>query len=141
LLGFHSTGALINWIPLFTFAVLFGLSMDYHVFVLSRIREAAARGLSTRDAIREGIASSAGTVTSAALVMVSVFAIFASLHMIEMKELGLGLAVAVLVDAVVIRAIVLPSSMMLLGRRNWWPGRLPSPAGTPAAEPRPLVGV
>jgi RND superfamily putative drug exporter len=122
LLGFHSTGALINWIPLFTFAVLFGLSMDYHVFVISRIREAVQRGLSTREAIREGITTSAGTVTSAALVMVSVFAIFASLHMIEMKELGIGLAVAVLVDALVVRAIVLPSLMMLLGRWNWWPG-------------------
>jgi RND superfamily putative drug exporter len=125
LLGFHSTGALINWIPLFTFAVLFGLSMDYHVFVLSRIREAAARGLSTRDAVREGITGSAGTVTSAAIVMVSVFSIFASLHMIEMKELGIGLAVAVLVDALVVRAIVLPSLMTLLGRWNWWPGRAP----------------
>ena len=124
LLGFKSTGALINWIPLFTFVVLFGLSMDYHVFVISRIREAAQRGLSTREAIREGIAGSAGTVTSAAVVMVSVFAIFASLHMVEMKELGVGLAVAVLVDALVVRTILLPSLMMLLGRWNWWPGRI-----------------
>ncbi len=140
LLGFHTTGSLINWIPLFTFVVLFGLSMDYHVFVISRIREAAARGLSTRDAIREGITGSAGTVTSAALVMVSVFAIFASLHMIEMKELGVGLAVAVLVDALVVRTIVLPSLMMLLGRWNWWPGRV---RVTPeaAAQPAELVGV
>ena len=130
LLGFHSTGTLINWIPLFTFAVLFGLSMDYHVFVLSRIREAAAQGMSTRDAIREGITSSAGTVTSAAVVMISVFAIFASLHLVEMKELGVGLAVAVLVDAVVVRMIVLPSLMMLLGRWNWWPGRIPAPQVT-----------
>jgi RND superfamily putative drug exporter len=131
LLGFRSTGTLINWIPLFTFAVLFGLSMDYHVFVISRIREAAARGLPTREAIREGITGSAGTVTSAALVMVSVFAIFASLHMIEMKELGIGLAVAVLVDALVVRAIVLPSLMMLLGRWNWWPGRVARPVPAP----------
>lgn len=99
LLGFHSTGAVINWIPLFTFSVLFGLSMDYHVFVLGQIREAAARGAGPRDAIRIGITRSAGTVTSAAFVMVSVFAIFASLHMVEMKQLGVGLAVAVLVDA------------------------------------------
>ena len=141
LLGFHSTGTVINWIPLFTFSVLFGLSMDYHVFVLSRIREAVRRGLSTRDAIREGIAGSAGTVTSAAIVMVSVFAIFASLHMIEMKELGISLAVAVLVDAVVVRAIVLPSLMTLLGRWNWWPGRVR--AGGPAQTERPaeLVAV
>jgi RND superfamily putative drug exporter len=140
LLGFRSTGALINWIPLFTFAVLFGLSMDYHVVVISRIREATARGLSTRDAIREGITGSAGTVTSAALVMVSVFAIFASLHMIEMKELGIGLAVAVLVDALVVRVIVLPSLMMLLGRWNWWPGRVPANAA-PARAPEELVSV
>jgi RND superfamily putative drug exporter len=133
LLGFRSTGALINWIPLFTFVVLFGLSMDYHVFVISRIREAAERGLPTREAIREGIAGSAGTVTSAAVVMVSVFAIFASLHMVEMKELGVGLAVAVLVDALVVRTILLPSLMMLLGRWNWWPGRL-RVAGQPRTE-------
>jgi RND superfamily putative drug exporter len=140
LFGFRSTGTLINWIPLFTFAVLFGLSMDYHVFVISRIREAVARGLSTRDAIREGITTSAGTVTSAALVMVSVFAIFASLHMVEMKELGLGLAVAVLVDALVVRVIVLPALMMLLGSWNWWPGRVRvDPQPVPA--PGELVGV
>ncbi len=114
--------------------------MDYHVFVLSRIREAAERGRPTRDAIREGITGSAGTVTSAAIVMVSVFSIFASLHMIEMKELGIGLAVAVLVDALVVRAIVLPSLMMLLGRWNWWPGRL---ARRPEPEPveRQLLAV
>jgi RND superfamily putative drug exporter len=140
LLGFRSTGKIINWIPLFTFAVLFGLSMDYHVFVLSRIREAVARGLSTREAVREGITRSAGTVTSAAIVMVSVFAIFASLHMIEMKELGLGLAVAVLVDAVVIRAIVLPSVMTLLGRWNWWPGRI-ARRPEPVARTAELAGV
>ncbi len=109
LLGFHSTGTVINWIPLFTFAVLFGLSMDYHVFVLGHIREAQRAGCRPRDAVRTGIVRSAGTVTSAAIVMVSVFAIFASLHMIEMKELGLGLAVAVLVDALVVRVVVLPA--------------------------------
>src|ERR1700760_3276750 len=128
LLNFHSTGGVITWIPLFTFAVLFGLSMDYHVFVLSRIREAAASGLPTRDAVRQGLLRSGGTVTSAAVVMVSVFAIFASLHMVEMKELGVGLATAVLIDAVVVRVIVLPSLMTLLGRWNWWPGRRPQPA-------------
>ncbi len=122
LLGFTSTGAVINWIPLFTFAVLFGLSMDYHVFVISRIREAVQSGVPTREAVRVGITSSAGTITSAAVVMVSVFAIFAGLHMIEMKEMGVGLAVAVLVDALVVRAVVLPSLMTLLGRWNWWPG-------------------
>jgi putative drug exporter of the RND superfamily len=118
LLGFHSTGTVINWIPLFTFAVLFGLSMDYHVFVLGHIREAQRDGRSTADAVRTGITRSAGTVTSAAVVMVSVFAIFASLHMIEMKEMGLGLAVAVLVDALVVRIVILPAFLMLLGRRT-----------------------
>jgi RND superfamily putative drug exporter len=141
LLGFTSTGAVINWVPLFTFAVLFGLSMDYHVFVISRIREAAAEGLSTREAVKRGITRSAGTVTSAALVMVSVFAIFASLHMIEMKELGLSLAVAVLIDALVVRTIVLPSLMTMLGRFNWWPGRVPGRpgSGAPAVAPGPVV--
>jgi putative drug exporter of the RND superfamily len=138
LLGFESTGALINWIPLFTFAVLFGLSMDYHVFVLSSIREAAARGVPLHDAVPVGITRSAGTVTSAALVMVSVFAIFASLHMVEMKELGLGLAVAVLVDALVVRGVVLPSLLVLLGRRIWWPSRGPA---VPTAPPRELVAI
>ncbi len=134
LLGFRSTGALISWIPLFTFAVLFGLSMDYHVFVLSRVREAARQGLPMPDAVREGISATAGTVTSAAIVMVSLFSIFASLHMIEMKELGLGLAVAVLVDALVVRVIVLPSLLVLLGRASWWPGRAPASRTALAAE-------
>lgn len=123
-LDFHSTGALISWIPLFTFAVLFGLSMDYHVFVVSRIREAAANGLSTREAVRSGVLRSAGTVTSAALIMVSVFAIFAALHMTEMKQLGVGLAAAVLVDALVVRTVLLPAAIALLGERVWWPGSL-----------------
>ena len=125
LLDFTSTGAVINWIPLFTFAVLFGLSMDYHIFVISRIREAAASGMGTRDAVRAGITRSAGTVTSAAIVMISVFAIFASLHMVEMKELGFGLAIAVLLDTIVVRVIILPSLMLLLGPWNWWPRGLP----------------
>ncbi len=128
LLNFHSTGGVITWIPLFTFAVLFGLSMDYHVFVLSRIREAAASGLSTRDAVRQGILRSAGTVTSAAIVMVSVFSIFASLHLVEMKELGVSLAAAVLIDAVLVRAVVLPSLLVLLGKDRWAPK-----SGTPVA--------
>jgi putative drug exporter of the RND superfamily len=129
LLDFRSTGAVITWIPLFTFAVLFGLSMDYHVFMISRIREAAATGLSTRDAVRQGILRSAGTVTSAAIVMVSVFSIFASLHMVEMKELGLSLAAAVLIDAVLVRAVVLPSLLVVLGKRRWSPAAPTSAPG------------
>ncbi|WP_203416697.1 MMPL family transporter [Jiangella ureilytica] len=123
LLDFTSTGSVVVWIPLFLFVILFGLSMDYHVFVVSRIREAADRGLPIRAAVREGITSSAGTVTSAALVMVAVFGLFAAMRVIEMKQMGVGLAVAVLIDAVVIRAVVLPSLMALLGNANWWAPR------------------
>jgi RND superfamily putative drug exporter len=123
LLDFHSTGAIVSWMPLFVFTVLFGLSMDYHVFVVSRIREAAMRGMPTREAVRVGITSSAGVVTSAAVVMISVFAIFATLSMIEMKQLGFGLGVAVFIDAMIVRVLVLPALMSLLGKANWWPSR------------------
>ena len=105
---------------MFLFVVLFGLSMDYHVFVVSRIRELALRGLPTRDAVREGIVSSAGTVTSAAVVMVAVFAIFATLTGLEFKQMGVGLASAILLDATLVRAVLLPAAMTLLGRWNWW---------------------
>jgi len=124
LLGFRSSGAIAAWVPLFLFVMLFGLSMDYHVFVVSRIREAVASGLPTKEAVAEGITRSAGVVTSAAAIMVSVFAVVATLSMIEMKQLGVGLAVAVLLDALVIRVLVLPALMALLGRANWWPGRV-----------------
>jgi putative drug exporter of the RND superfamily len=120
LLGFHSNGAVISWLPLFLFVVLFGLSMDYHVFVVSRVREAMQRGLSTRDAVADGVTRSAGTVTSAAVVMVGVFGIFATLSLLDFKQLGIGLAVAVLLDATVVRAVLLPSAMTVLGRWNWW---------------------
>ncbi len=120
LLGFTSMGAIVSWLPLFLFVVLFGLSMDYHVFVVSRIREAVLRGVPTREAVAEGITGSAGTVTSAAIVMVAVFSIFATLSTIDMKQLGIGLAAAILLDATIIRAVVLPSLMTLLGPANWW---------------------
>ncbi|MFV2172157.1 MMPL family transporter [Actinomadura sp. LOL_016] len=123
-LDFHSSGAVVSWLPLFLFVVLFGLSMDYHVFVVSRIRE-AARDLPTRAAVGAGVTRSAGVVTSAAVVMVAVFAIFGTLSMVEFKQLGVGLAAAILIDAVVIRIFVLPALMTLLGSANWWPGRLP----------------
>ncbi len=119
-LGFHSSGAIVPWVPLFLFAVLFGLSMDYHVFIVSRIRELVDRGYSTRDAVDRGIRSTASTVTSAAMVMVGVFSIFATLGLLSMKEMGFGLAVSVLIDATVIRALLLPAAMTLLGERNWW---------------------
>ncbi|HEY2260029.1 MAG TPA: MMPL family transporter, partial [Solirubrobacteraceae bacterium] len=120
LLGYHSNGAVVTWLPLFLFAVLFGLSMDYHVFIVSRIKELADRGASTEEAVERGIAGTAGTVTAAAAVMIAVFAIFATLTTLEIKQMGVGLAVAVLIDATVIRAVLLPATMKLLGRWNWY---------------------
>jgi RND superfamily putative drug exporter len=125
LLGFKSVGGIISYLPLFLFVVLFGLSMDYHVFILSRIREAVDRGMSTDRAVSHGIRSTAGVVTSAAIVMVAVFAIFATLGAMEFKQLGVGLAVAVLIDATIVRAVLLPATMKLLGDWNWYlPKRL-----------------
>ena len=118
-LHFHANGAIVPWVPLFLFSILFGLSMDYHVFVVSRIRELVDRGYSTSDAVERGIRSTAATVTSAALVMVAVFSIFATLDLLSMKEMGFGLAFAVLLDATVVRALLLPATMKLLGERNW----------------------
>jgi RND superfamily putative drug exporter len=137
LLGFTSTGAIVTWLPMFLFVVLFGLSMDYHVFVVSRIREAVNRGVPTREAVAEGITGSAGTVSSAAIVMVAVFSIFATLSTIDMKQLGVGLAAAILLDATIIRAVVLPSLMTLLGPANWWAPRFLRPRGRHAAPALP----
>ncbi len=120
LLGFTSFGALVPWVPLFTFVLLFGLSMDYHVFILSRIRELRTGGASCRDAIVHGIGRSAGVVTSAAVIMVAVFSIFATLSLIDVKMLGVGLAVAVLLDATLVRGVVLPACLALLGERAWY---------------------
>ena len=125
LLDFQSAGGITPWLPLFLFVILFGLSMDYHVFILSRIREAVDGGMSTDKAVAHGIKATAGVVTSAAVVMVAVFAIFASLSMIEFKQMGVGLAVAILLDATLVRAVLLPAAMTLLGERNWYlPKRL-----------------
>jgi RND superfamily putative drug exporter len=131
ILGFHSMDAVVTWLPLFLFVVLFGLSMDYHVFVVSRIREAVLGGMSTKDAVAHGITTSAGTVTSAAMVMVGVFSIFATLSTIDMKQLGVGLAAAILIDATVIRAVVLPSAMTALGKANWWAPKFMRPKSAP----------
>jgi RND superfamily putative drug exporter len=120
LLGFTSIGGVTLWLPLFLFVVLFGLSMDYHVLILSRIREAYDRGMSTEDAVAHGITSTAGVVTSAAIVMVAVFSIFATLAMIDFKMMGVGLAAAILIDATIVRAVLVPSTMKLLGERNWY---------------------
>jgi uncharacterized membrane protein YdfJ with MMPL/SSD domain len=120
LLNFESVGGITSWLPLFLFVILFGLSMDYHVFIISRIREAVDRGERTDDAVAHGIKATAGVVTSAAVVMVAVFAIFATLSMIEFKQMGVGLAVAILLDATLVRAVLLPAVMKLLGERNWY---------------------
>ena len=130
LLDFRGNGTIVDWLPLFLFVVLFGLSMDYHVFVVSRIREAHATGMPTRAAVAQGVTSSAGVVTSAAAVMVGVFSIFGTLSLLEFKQLGVGLAAAVLIDATIVRAVLLPAAMTLLGRHNWW---LPGLAGPEAA--------
>jgi RND superfamily putative drug exporter len=120
LLGFHSNGAVVTWLPLFLFTVLFGLSMDYHVFILSRVKELVDQGVPTNEAVERGIRTTASTVTSAAAVMIAVFAIFASLQVLDIKQLGVGLAVAVLLDATVIRGVLLPAAMKLLGDWNWY---------------------
>ena len=129
LLNFRSNGGIAQWLPIFMFVILFGLSMDYHVFILSRIREAFDRGMKTEDAVAHGIKTTAGVVTSAAVVMVGVFSIFATLPIVDMKEMGIGLAAAVLIDATIVRALLLPAAMKLLGDWNWylpnWLGWLP----------------
>ncbi|WP_285515761.1 MMPL family transporter [Streptomyces sp. NBRC 14336] len=129
LVGAEGVGAIITWLPLFLFVILFGLSMDYHVFVVSRIREARLKGRSTNEAIKHGVVTTAGVVTSAAVIMVAVFAIFGTLSMQSMKQMGVGLAAAVLIDATVIRGVLLPAVMALLGERNWylpsWLNRMP----------------
>ena len=126
ILGFKSDGAIESWLPIFLFVVLFGLSMDYHVFILSRVRELWERGVPSDQAVEQGITETAGVVTSAAVVMVAVFAIFATLSGIDMKQLGVGLATAILLDATLVRAVLLPATMKLLGDRNWY---LPSKLG------------
>jgi uncharacterized membrane protein YdfJ with MMPL/SSD domain len=120
LLDFESNGGITPWLPMFLFVILFGLSMDYHVFILSRIREAYDRGLSNEQAVAHGIKTTAGVVTSAAVVMVGTFSVFGLLPVIDMKEMGVGLAAAVLIDATLIRAVLLPATMKLLGDRNWY---------------------
>jgi uncharacterized membrane protein YdfJ with MMPL/SSD domain len=120
LLGFESNGGVTSWLPLFLFVILFGLSMDYHVFILSRVREAWKRGMSTDKAVAHGIKTTAGTVTAAAMVMVLVFAAFATESGSDMKQLGVGMAAAILIDATIIRGVLLPATMKLLGRWNWY---------------------
>jgi uncharacterized membrane protein YdfJ with MMPL/SSD domain len=156
LLGFTSNGGITSWLPLFLFVILFGLSMDYHVFILSRIRETFQKGAGTPEAIRHGIASTAGTVTSAAIVMVFVFSVFVTLSFLDFKEMGVGLAAAVLIDATIVRGVLLPATMKVLGDWNWylpkWLDWLPhvgsedrppeiEPEGAEAPEERAPAGV
>ena len=120
ILRFRSDGTITSWLPLFLFVILFGLSMDYHVFILSRIQEAVTNGEPTVAAIRRSIGRTAGVITAAALVMVCVFALFGTLSSLDLKQAGVGLAAAVLIDATVIRSVLLPATMVLLGERNWY---------------------
>ena len=146
LLGFQSNGGIASWLPIFMFVILFGLSMDYHVFILSRVREAFDRGMSTEDAVTHGITTTAGTVSSAALVMVGAFAVFALMPILDMKEMGIGLAAAVLIDATIVRAVLLPATMKLLGDANWylpswldWLPRVEHEERGPEAAPAPAA--
>jgi RND superfamily putative drug exporter len=132
LLGFTSSGTVINWIPLFLFVILFGLSMDYTVLVLERIREARRNGRTAREAAAEGVGATGGTVTSAAVVMVAVFSVFAMLRTLEFKQLGVGLAAAILLDATIVRGLALPAVVALLGERRW---RVPGPRRARRARP------
>ena len=143
--GFQTNGAIVSWLPLFLFVVLFGLSMDYHVFILSRIKELHDGGATTDDAIRLAITRTAGTVTSAAIIMVAIFGLFASLSLIMMQQMGFGLAIAVLLDATVVRAVLVPSTMKILGEWNWYlpqwlqwlPTLTPEGEGPPASATTP----
>jgi RND superfamily putative drug exporter len=119
LLGFKA-GPIESFVPVFIFTILFGLSMDYHVFILTRIKEARDHGLSSNEAVARGISITSGTITSAAAIMVAVFAVFVTLELVIIKQLGFGLAVAVLLDATIVRSVLLPSTMRLLGEWNWW---------------------
>jgi len=141
LLDFNSNGGVAAWLPMFLFVILFGLSMDYHVFILSRVREYYDRGLDTEHAVAKGIRSTAGVVTSAAIVMVLVFGVFALMPIVDMKEMGIGLAAAILIDATIVRAVLLPATMKLLGKWNWylptWLEWLPNLEHERSPEPAP----
>jgi len=146
LVGAQNIGGVVDWLPLFLFVVLFGLSMDYHVLILSRVREGHLRGMSTADAVAAGLKSTAGVVTSAAIVMIGVFSIFAALPEVVFKQLGVGLAVAVLIDATIVRAVLLPAAMKLLGEWNWyfpawsWPSVRRRRSADTSAHPLDAVG-
>ncbi|TML86298.1 MAG: hypothetical protein E6G08_12405 [Actinobacteria bacterium] len=143
--GFQRVYAIDAWVPLFLFSVLFGLSMDYQVFLLSRIRERYDQTGDTTDAVIHGVASTARIITGAALIIVAVFAGFARGDLVMFQQMGFGVAVALLLDATIIRSVVLPSAMQLLGRWNWYLPRwldwvprvnVEGPAGESAPAPR-----
>ena len=144
LLGFESTGGIVSFLPIFLFVILFGLSMDYHVFILSRVREAYDKGSSTEEAVAHAIKTTAGVITSAALVMVCVFSIFGALQFMVFKQIGVGLAAAILIDATIVRAVLLPATMKLLGDWNWylpkWLEWLPQFEREKAPEAPPVLG-
>ena len=145
ILQFHSNGGIASWLPLFMFVILFGLSMDYHVFILSRVKELVDGGMPTEEAVATGIKRTASTAASAALVMVAVFAIFVTLHELDIKQMGFGLAAAILIDATIVRAVLLPAVTKLLGDWNWylprwlaWLPNLTHERSTPTARPVPV---
>jgi RND superfamily putative drug exporter len=142
LLGFSHVDTIEAWVPLFLFSVLFGLSMDYQVFLLSRIRERYDASGDTSDAVLHGVAATARIITGAALIIVAVFLGFAMGDLVMFQQMGFGVAVALLIDATIIRSVVLPSAMKLLGRWNWylpswlqWLPRLEAEGRAPAATP------
>ena len=141
ILRFHANGTITAWLPLFLFVILFGLSMDYHVFILSRVHEAVTGGEPTVPAIGRSITRTATVITAAALVMVCVFALFGTVSSLDIKQAGVGLAAAVLIDATVIRSVLLPATMTVLGERNWylprWLDRLPH-LGVETESPRDI---
>ena len=123
--GFEHVPAIDAWVPLFLFSVLFGLSMDYQVFLMSRIKERYDHGASTREAVETGVSSTARIITGAALIIIAVFTGFASGQLVQFQEMGFGVAVALLLDATVIRSVVLPSALVILDRWSWYlPGWL-----------------
>ncbi|MGH9020381.1 MAG: MMPL family transporter, partial [Acidimicrobiales bacterium] len=123
LLHTYHVGQIEGWVPVFVFAMLFGLSSDYEVFIVARVREARDRGLATPDAIAEGIATTGGVVSAAALIMVGALSGLVAGHVAGLQELGVGVAAGVLIDATLVRGLLLPSVMTLLGERCWWSGR------------------
>ena len=140
LLGFQSNGGIASWLPIFMFVILFGLSMDYHVFILSRVREAYDRGMKTEDAVAHGIITTAGVVTSAALVMVGAFAVFALMPILDMKEMGIGLAVAVLIDATIVRGSAAARDDEAAGRLELVPAEVARVAAEARARGVPAGG-